>query len=119
MGHNGDATNDSNCDSGWKVAESDLMGEKEVTEKAAGNNVMGQNGTQRMNATRNGKFSCMPFVNLFRNNRLANENHKLDYIPPGSEMLKFSYDDIDSVESTFGMCLLGMWSVADPQQLLL
>lgn len=56
---------------------------------------------------KNSKPTRVHFVSLFKKNRMANDNHKLEFFAPGTNRLKFSYDDIDSVEKTRGICLLG------------
>lgn len=49
----------------------------------------------------------VPFVNLFKENRMANENHNLTYYPSGTNTLSFSFEDIDTIETAYGICLLG------------
>lgn len=49
---------------------------------------------------RNNRF---PYVNQFKNNRMAHANYKLDYVD-GNEKLKFVLEQIDSVEKAFGFC---------------
>lgn len=46
-------------------------------------------------------------MNLFKNNRMAHANYKLDYVDTGDAKLKFDVEHIDSVEKAFGFCLLG------------
>lgn len=40
----------------------------------------------------------VPYVNLFKNNQMANENHKLTHYHSGSNSFMFGFDDIDTVE---------------------
>lgn len=43
------------------------------------------------------KQNRVPFV-LFKNNRMANVNHKLQFMDNGKDELKFGYEHMDSVE---------------------
>lgn len=38
---------------------------------------------------------------------MANEDHKLGHFKKGTNRLKFTFDDVDSIEKTYGICLLG------------
>lgn len=44
------------------------------------------------------KQNRVPFVTLFKNNRMANVNHKLQFMDNGKDKLKFGYEHMDSVE---------------------
>lgn len=58
----------------------------------------------------------VPYVNLFKNNRLINENQKMIHYPSGSNTLTFGFDDIDIVQKTYGICFAGLryqWQTTD------
>ncbi|XP_073300490.1 uncharacterized protein [Primulina huaijiensis] len=54
----------------------------------------------------NRKFRAS-YVNLFKNNRMDKVNYKFDYMETGTNKLKICLDEIDSIEQTYGICLLG------------
>ncbi|XP_075492085.1 uncharacterized protein LOC142530176 [Primulina tabacum] len=66
-------------------------------------NMNTRTGTPVMNS----KKDRVSYASLFKNNRTANEDYKLEFVDTGSDKLKFGFNDIDSIEDTYGICLLG------------
>lgn len=61
----------------------------------------------------------MPFVNLFKTNRMAKNEFKLQFIETGNGKVNFDIEQIDSVEKTYGICLLGYISSGKPPTIAL
>ncbi|XP_073291645.1 uncharacterized protein [Primulina huaijiensis] len=53
------------------------------------------------------KNTRVTFASLFKNNRMANANYKLEFMDTGTGKLKIDVDEMDSKEKTYGICLLG------------
>lgn len=53
------------------------------------------------------KGNRVPYANLFKSNRRAKIDFKLEKVDTSVPIPEFGIDDIDSVETTYGICLLG------------
>ncbi|XP_075475225.1 uncharacterized protein LOC142505973 [Primulina tabacum] len=53
------------------------------------------------------KGNRVSYASFFKRNRMANDNYKLEFMDTGTDQLEFGLDDIDSIEQTYGICLLG------------
>ncbi|XP_073026892.1 uncharacterized protein [Primulina eburnea] len=94
----------SGCNSGLMGTNTDTMNHN-TTKLNDGKNPTPQ--VPRGNAGVINKQTRASYASLFKNNRMANAEYKLDYVDTGSDMLEFGLDDIDSIEKTYGICLLG------------
>ncbi|XP_073033319.1 uncharacterized protein [Primulina eburnea] len=47
------------------------------------------------------------YASLFKRNRMSNADYKLEFMESGNDILEFGLEDIDSIEKTYGICLLG------------
>lgn len=46
-------------------------------------------------------------MNMFKQNRMAKKEYKLEFIELGDGMMEFGDEHVDSMEKTYGFCLLG------------
>lgn len=44
---------------------------------------------------------------MFCNNRMAKKDYKLEFVEPGDDTMSFQDEHVDSVQQTYGFCLLG------------
>lgn len=68
---------------------------QDIPESSKSKNMMSGNGSR------------IPYVSMFKNNRKSKNEYKLDFIERGDGLVSFGEDHVDSIERTYGFCLLG------------
>lgn len=65
------------------------------------------NGSKDILDTEIGKVSRPTYASLFRDNRVPNDKCALEFVPVEGNELSLSFNEIDTVESSLGWCLVG------------